>query len=186
MSSGSHEMYTRKWANITNVPIMSIDYRLAPTNPYPKSLDDVYQAYIWILENAENLIKIKPEKIILVGDSAGGNLVLSLVNLLIIKGEKLPLAIFLIYPALEMSLKKFTLSMLNVIDDKILPYHLVKYCLDAYKGDYREEDDPFLSPGLINNEVLKYYPPCRIYIGSNDPLRDHSYLFLRRLMYEIN
>jgi acetyl esterase/lipase len=182
MSSASHEMYTRKWAKYTNVPIMSIDYRLAPDNPYPKSLDDVYQAYIWILKNAENQIGIKPEKIILVGDSAGGNLVSSLTNLLIIKGEILPKAIFLIYPALKISMKKFSLSLLNVIDDKILPYHLVKYCLESYRSGYKEEDDPYLSPIFVSEEVLKYYPPCRIYIGSNDPLRDDSYLFLRRLM----
>ena len=72
--------------------------------------------------------------------------------------------------------------MLNVIDDKILPYHLVRYCLEAYRNGYKEEEDPFLSPGLIKDEVLKYYPPCRIYIGSNDPLRDDSYYFLKRLM----
>ena len=182
MSSSSHEMYTRKWAKMTDIPIMSIDYRLAPDNPYPKALDDVYQSYCWILKYAEEKLLMKLKNIIIVGDSAGGNLAAALTNLLIVKGERLPSAIFLIYPALRVSVTAFSLSMLNVIDDKILPYHLVKFCLEAYRKDYHIENDPFISPIYADDEVLKRYPPVRIYIGSNDPLRDDSFLFMKRLL----
>ena len=53
MSSGSHQVYTRKWANSLKVPIFSIDYGLAPKYPYPKAFDDCFQAYLWILNNVE-------------------------------------------------------------------------------------------------------------------------------------
>jgi len=98
MSASSHENYTRKWANMLEIPLFSIDYRLAPENPYPKALDDVYQAYMWIIKYAEDFYKMDLDKIILVGDSAGGNLVVSLCYLLILSGRKLPTAIFLAYP----------------------------------------------------------------------------------------
>jgi len=182
MSSGSHEMYTRKWAKKTNIPILSIDYRLAPDNPYPKALDDVYQTYCWVLKYAEEKLLINLKNIILVGDSAGGNLVASLTNLLITRNHRIPNAIFLIYPALRISLSSFSLSMLNVVDDKILPYHLVKFCLEGYRKDYTIENDPFISPLYADDEVLKRYPPVRIYIGTNDPLRDDSFLFMKRLL----
>lgn len=182
MSSASHEMYTRKWAKLTNIPIMSIDYRLAPENPYPKALDDVYQAYTWIIKNAKEKINMNLKNIILVGDSAGGNLVAALTCFLVIKNERLPNAIFLIYPALRISIKSFSLSMLNVLDDKILPYHLVKYCLDSYRKDYLDENDPFISPVYADDEILKRFPPTRFYVGTNDPLRDDSYILLKKLL----
>jgi acetyl esterase/lipase len=51
-SSRATELYLRKVANETGVPIFSIDYRLAPKNPYPDPVNDCYQAYVWICEEA--------------------------------------------------------------------------------------------------------------------------------------
>jgi hormone-sensitive lipase len=98
MSSTSHECYLRKWCNKLEVPVLSIDYRLSPECVYPGALDDVWQAYNWILENAQDELQIDLKKIILVGDSAGGNLVLSLCYLLIMHNIRLPDAVFLAYP----------------------------------------------------------------------------------------
>ena len=74
MSSSSHQSYTRKWANEIGIPIFSIDYRLSPENAYPAALNDVWQAYYWLVNNITTYFGIKPEKIIVSGDSAGGNL----------------------------------------------------------------------------------------------------------------
>jgi len=45
MTSRSHQTYTRRWANLLQVPFFSIDYKKAPQHPYPEALDDVWQAY---------------------------------------------------------------------------------------------------------------------------------------------
>jgi len=42
MSSGSHQNYTRIWANETGVPVFSIDYRLAPKWVFPAALNDAW------------------------------------------------------------------------------------------------------------------------------------------------
>jgi hormone-sensitive lipase len=98
MSSSSHENYLRKWTTSLGVPVISIDYRLAPENPYPKALDDVWQAYNWILNYAEEEFGIQINKIILAGDSAGGHLAFGLTYLLILHNKRLPDGLILSYP----------------------------------------------------------------------------------------
>lgn len=80
------------------MPLISIDYGLAPENTYPIGLDDCWQAYIWIVNHAESEFNIKIDKIILVGDSAGGNLVLGVTFLSILNNVRPPSALFLMYP----------------------------------------------------------------------------------------
>ncbi len=80
------------------VPIFGIDYRLSPEFIYPTALDDVWQAYNWIVNNALEQFEIEIDKIILVGDSAGGNLVLGLTYLLIFLNKRVPDSLFIAYP----------------------------------------------------------------------------------------
>ncbi len=73
-------------------------------------------------------------------------------------------------------------SYLNSINDILIPYHLLKFCIDSYRNEYDNENDPFISPILMPDNVLKCLPPIRILVGSTDPLRDDSFLFLKRLV----
>lgn len=58
-SSSGHQNYLRKWAKIVpNSLIMSIDYRLAPEYYFPAPLDDVCQAYFWIIEYCRTELSI--------------------------------------------------------------------------------------------------------------------------------
>lgn len=50
-SSQSHECYLRHWAKQLEVPILSVDYSLAPQAPYPRALEEVTFAYCWALKN---------------------------------------------------------------------------------------------------------------------------------------
>jgi len=105
------------WANDLNIPIFSVDYRLAPDNKFPAALNDVWQTYFWLVNNAESHLNIKPEKIILIGDSAGGNLVCALTIMAIKKGFRVPDGLILCYPALSLSKVRFTPSLLLSVDD---------------------------------------------------------------------
>jgi hormone-sensitive lipase len=136
MSSGSHQNYTRIWANELKVPIFSVDYRLAPKDKFPAALNDVWQVYYWIVRYSEAFLGIKPGKIILVGDSAGGNLVCAVTVMAIERGFRVPDGLVLCYPALSLSRDIFTPSLLLAIDDPILPYPFLKMCLDTYIGDF--------------------------------------------------
>lgn len=56
MSSQSHKMYVNRWVKDLKLIHFSIDYRLAPQNMYPDALDDVWQAYLWIINYAETIL----------------------------------------------------------------------------------------------------------------------------------
>lgn len=57
MSTFAHESYLRKWSILTGLPIISVDYKLAPKYKYPNPVDEVFTAYNWVLKNAPKICK---------------------------------------------------------------------------------------------------------------------------------
>jgi acetyl esterase/lipase len=80
--------------------VFSVDYRLAPGSPYPGPINDCYQAYVWIISEAKRQLGLDIENVILVGDSAGGNICASVSLLAAARGFRIPDAIVLMYPVL--------------------------------------------------------------------------------------
>ena len=77
-SPKSHRPITSKFSEITGSAVLAIDYRLMPEHKLVDCVEDCRTAYQWILENGPD----GPEKIrqlFIAGDSAGGNLTLSLI-----------------------------------------------------------------------------------------------------------
>jgi len=183
MSSASHQVYTRRWVNNLGIPLLSVDYRLAPAHPFPEPLDDIWQAYYWAINNAEQL-GITPKKVVIVGDSAGGNLALALAYKAIQAEVKVPDGIVVAYPALNLSKNNFTDSLLLTLDDLLLPHTLLKLCLKSYIQDpaLDPSTNPLLSPLVIEEHMLEKFPPVRMLVGSADPLHDDCWRFLERLV----
>ena len=66
----THDNISRKLSNATNSIVIALDYRKAPENPFPRSLDDVYTIYNWIITDFRNLNGAKAPFSI-VSDSGG-------------------------------------------------------------------------------------------------------------------
>ena len=184
LSPLSHENYTRKIVNKTGIPLLSIDYRLSPEYSFPSALDDVYQVYNWVIEKGENDLNLKINNIIMLGDSAGGNLILSLIYILMIRGIKIPSMIILVYPAVKMNIIPLSLSYLNSIYDPLLDYNLLSFCLKSYLGENSDDNNPFLSPLYMDNKIIKNLPKLKIYGGTGDPLRDDYIEFFHKCINE--
>lgn len=76
-SPDQHIAYVSEWAKMANAPVISIDYSLSPEVKFPISPNECYAVYKWLLipENASKLgLSTNPLKIVVCGDSAGGNL----------------------------------------------------------------------------------------------------------------
>jgi acetyl esterase/lipase len=61
------------------VTVVSVDYRLAPTHPYPAAIDDVYAAWRWLVAHAAEL-RLSRDRLAVGGQSAGGGLAAGLVQ----------------------------------------------------------------------------------------------------------
>eukprot|EP00045_Choanoeca_perplexa_P012023 m.129667 g.129667 ORF g.129667 m.129667 type:complete len:854 (+) comp15855_c0_seq1:75-2636(+) len=181
-SSQSHEMYLRRWTKSLRAPIVSIDYSLSPEAPYPTALQEVVYAYRWCLRNASKL-GTRAERVVVVGDSAGGNLVMALALRCIAEGFRIPDAIFAMYPVLEL---RFSLSPSRLLAamDPLLPEGVLRNCLQAYTGrtpELFDSTDPFLSPLLAPDELLSQLPPVHLLAAGLDPLLDDSIMMARKL-----
>ena len=175
-----HEQFLREVCNVLQIPVWGIDYGCAPKHKYPEALNDCFQSYMWILNHCENEFGIKPEKIILSGDSSGGNLILSLTFLIISmnifenKNIKIPDLLFPLYPCCHAGCKNMTLSLALSMEDYLLNVKSFKYINKSYRGYYNNEIDPFLNPVEANEILLKKLPKIRFMTAAHDPLRDDA------------
>ena len=177
-----HEKYLRTWVNQLDIPLIGIDYSLSPHNKYPKALDDIWQGYNWIINHAEDQFKISPKKIVLSGDSAGGNLIFALVFLLIVHKKRIPDLILAEYPCCDVSLYNMSPSiMLALHEDIMLNMSFLKFCNEAYRNTYHDDEDPFLNPIKAPDELIKQMPQTFFFIGSSDPLRDGAIRMMHKM-----
>jgi acetyl esterase/lipase len=182
-----HENYLRDICNKIGIPILGINYSGAPEHPYPEGINDCYQAYMWILDNCESELGFKPEKIILSGDSSGGNFALCLNYLLIsmnlFENKKIhtPDFLFPLYPCSNASRKNMSLSLASSFEDYKLTIKGLREINESYRGYYPNELDPFINPRDAPDILVKQMPKIRFMTGSHDPLRDDSI----RLIYKL-
>ena len=83
-------------------PIFAVDYRLAPEFKFPSPIKDVIASIFWIKQLVNDVIGIQVEEFILMGDSAGANLIVS-ACLWLIESEiwDLPVMLSLSYPVVS-------------------------------------------------------------------------------------
>uniref|UniRef100_A0A0N4ZFU3 Hormone-sensitive lipase n=1 Tax=Parastrongyloides trichosuri TaxID=131310 RepID=A0A0N4ZFU3_PARTI len=144
-SSKSHECYLRSWAKQTNCPVVSIDYSLAPENPYPKPTEEVLYAYGYIIRNPHKF-GWTGEKIVFIGDSAGGNLITSVtIRLVTLNIKKMPDAVIPIYTPFLFQYLPSPSRMLSFMDP-LLHVGMLLRCLTAYTmGDVPINKVPLLT-----------------------------------------
>lgn len=106
------------WAGKTGLPVLSLDYKKAPEYPYPYALNECFDVYTQIVTTRGRCIGMRPDacpRIVLTGDSAGGNLATG-TTLMVIQSNQSstsrgilpsPAGLVLLYPALDMNISSW-------------------------------------------------------------------------------
>ncbi|RDW85965.1 hypothetical protein BP5796_04290 [Coleophoma crateriformis] len=182
---GSHEVEggnNRYVASKTGCVVVSPDYRMAPEYPFPYPINDCFDTLKWCKANAASL-GINPEKIIIGGSSAGGNLTASVAmrardeGVSGIRGQVLNIP-NICHPKLfpkdkgykYESTKEFEVcSMLNT---KEMTWYWDKYLPNL---DNSVRACPILA------ESFKDLPPALVQVAGMDPLRDEGFAYAKAL-----
>jgi len=151
-----------KIAGDTGYKTLAVDYRLAPEYPFPAALEDVYSAYLALIET------VSPSDIVLYGVSAGGGLCMSLCLKLKDNHKPLPRGVVALSPAANFTSSAET-HVLKAGCDPIFTKGL-EYIRYLYAPDHPYED-PYLSPVMGD---LSGFPPIRVYVGENELLLSDS------------
>jgi len=175
MNLDTHDKICKQLCSGIGAVVVSVDYRLAPEARYPAPLDDCVAAYRWVAKNAAELSG-DASRIAAGGDSAGGNATAAVTLKLLAAGEKLPRALLLLCPWLEMSLASESMKTFSP-NDGVLDTEIMTFFRDCYvkPGDWA---DPFASP--VRADVSKF-PPTLVIAGAIDPLRDDALQFADKL-----
>ncbi|CAL8247495.1 unnamed protein product [Lota lota] len=131
-TSKSHEPYLKSWSQDLGVPILSVDYSLAPEAPFPRALEECFYAYCWALKN-HHLLGWTGESVCLAGDSAGGNLSVTTSMRAAAHGVRMPNGIVAAYPATLLTAYASPSRLLTLMDP-LLPLSVLSRCLAAYAG----------------------------------------------------
>jgi acetyl esterase/lipase len=157
--------------------LVSVDYRLAPENPYPAAIDDCYAALSWMHQSADEL-HIDRERIALCGASAGGCLVAATALLARDRGDFKVAFQILTYPCLDH--RAVTPSSRAIFDWRVWNTPLAEKSWKAYlRQDISSDVPPYASPAMAKD--LSGLPPAYIAICELDVLRDEAVEYATRL-----
>ena len=164
----THDGTCRRLADGADAVVVSVEYRMGPEDRFPAAVDDSYAALTWVAANAAE-IGADPARLVVAGDSAGGNLAAVMSQRAREDGPAIAFQL-LIYPVTD---HEFTsVSM----EENAVGYYLtrdaMRWFYDHYLEDPSQGDDPRVSP--LRAADLSGLPPAFVLTAQYDPLRDQG------------
>jgi acetyl esterase len=174
----------QKLANISNYLVVSVDYRLAPEYPFPAAADDSMKALLWVIKNIGQY-RGDRNRIVIGGESAGGNLAVGLVASYISRREfndvKLH-GLLVVYPCLEHGVYTDSHFRYRNINGMLTLAQMQWYWQlyldkrqDMCSSDYR------VCPSRAPSNILNQFPYTNILLARYDILLDESINFIEKL-----
>lgn len=173
-SIDTHDRLMREYADRTGCAVVGLDYSLSPEHRFPRALEEIDTCLAWIREYGADY-GLQTGRIIIGGDSAGGNLSLSAAMRLRDRGEALPAGLLLNYAALDTDARP---SYERYDGD---PYMLGVDEMRDFWINYLgapTTDDPYARPLLGD---LTGLPPAHLCIAECDILLDQNTELAERL-----
>jgi len=168
--------FVRRYVERTGVPMLAVDYRLAPEHPHPTPVEDCFAALQWLHANAGEL-GVDASRIAVMGDSAGGGLAAGVALIACDRGVPLAKQI-LVFPMLD---DRTTVPDPELVDFAGWTYENNEMGWRALLGDAigRSEVSPYAAPARAT--ALAGLAPAYLDVGELDIFRDEDVEYCRRL-----
>jgi monoterpene epsilon-lactone hydrolase len=154
----------------TRATVISVDYRLAPEDPYPAAVNDALAAYEALLHNGT-----APSDIIFAGESAGGGLAIATLVNARDHGLPLPAAAYLMSPYADLTLTGATMETKHDADPLLSRENLQPRVTDYTAG--QDAALALISPIFAD---LTGLPPLLIQAGTHEVLLDDAVRLARQ------
>lgn len=164
----THDRICRQLASRAGAVVVSVGYRLAPENPYPAGFDDAYAALLWAHGAAKEL-GADPTRLVVAGDSAGGNLAATVALRARAEGGPRIAYQFLIYPVLNLADFESESHRLFGGGGFFLTTEGMTKMRAFYLGTANDGRNPLISPLFATD--LKGLPPALVITAEFDPIR---------------
>ena len=163
-------------ADITGASVLSVDYRLAPKYKFPTAVEDCYDTLIWAAAGCRYW-KTDPDRIYLMGDSAGGNLAAVVSRLARDRKGPAIAGQVLLYPVTDGRMR--TASYEKYKDSPTLTDKHMAFFINSYQREPKDILNPSFSP-LLSKDHSRL-PETLIITAEYDPLRDDGKLYAEAL-----
>ena len=163
-------------ASITDATVLSVDYRLAPEHKFPTAVEDCYNTLLWAAQGARYW-KVDPERIFLMGDSAGGNLAAVVSRLARDRRGPNIAGQILIYPVTDGRMR--TQSYSDFKETPTLTAKEMNFYIKSYQKEPKDILNPNFSPLLAKDHSR--LPATLIITAEYDPLLYDGKLYAEAL-----
>ncbi len=167
-SCTTHREMAARFAELTRLPVVVPQYRLAPEHPFPAAPQDCFAVYRWLLEQG-----VDPARLIVAGDSAGGGLTLAVMQQAAAEGLPLPCAGLLLSPWLDLELELPSVARNAELDPHIRRAGLLDCAAQYLAG--AEPRSPLAAPIHADPTGL---PPLYVNVGDLEILLDDALVFV--------
>jgi len=179
MICGSIDLYgplVAGYVSATGVPMLAVDYRVAPESPHPIPVEDCFAGLSWLHDHAQELA-LDPDRIAVLGDSGGGGLAAGVALMARDRGTPLASQV-LVYPMLDDR---------NITPDpELVPfagwtYESNRIGWSALLGETIGSDDVSSYAAPAREQNLAGLAPAYVEVGELDIFRDEDIDYARRL-----
>ena len=175
-TTDTYHVSSRALANATGCKVIFPTYRMAPEYKYPAAVEDCYATLKWVAENAA-AIGVDAQRIVVAGDSAGGNLAAAVALMARDRGGPAPAFQLLLYPATDAdgdtpSAREFAEGYLLLKDD-------MPWFWNHYLPNKKAADEAYASP--LRAKDFSGLPPALVVTAECDVLRDEGEDYAARL-----
>ncbi len=170
-SAKTHRDVALHLARKASACVLTVDYRLAPENPFPAALEDAERAYNWLLGEG-----IDPAQVAVSGDSAGGGLALALLLKLRDEGRPLPACAVLFSPWADLTCSGKS-YLANADKSPVGSQEMGLGMAAQYLGGESDPENPYASPVFGSYNGL---PPILIQVSDTEVFLDDSLTIERK------